>query len=187
MKHRGRAVRPANDGDEGMGHSAYRARGEGVGRVMPPPGGKSRPTHRSGGKTRPTDPRGPAWRREPDPSMPSLSGLGAATPRAPLLRTVLVELDAPLALVGLLQAELRAEGAAGAGAEAGHRLLRAPDPGLLARLARGAQRFDQLLRDGHRQALPRLPLPDHEPAAGVVARPARVALPVLRYLAPADR
>src|SRR6185436_11019710 len=46
---------------------------------------------------------------------------------------------------------------------------------------------DQLLGDRYRQRLPRLLLPYHEPAAGVLARPARVALAVLGDLAAADR
>src|SRR4029079_1753750 len=62
-----------------------------------------------------------------------------------------------------------------------------PHPRLLAALARLAQRLDQLLRHSDRQRLAGLALPDHEPAAGILARPARVALAVLADLAPADR
>src|SRR5215213_11910960 len=104
-----------------------------------------------------------------------------------LLRPFLVELDAPLALVGLLQPQLRAEGPPGARAEAGDRLLGASYARLIARLTGDPQRLDQLLGHRYGQRLPRLLLPDHEAAAGVLARPARVALPVLGDLASADR
>src|SRR5215210_1918362 len=114
---------------------------------------------------------------------PLLLGL----PLGRLLRPVLVELDAPLALVGLLQPELGPEGAPGARPETGDGLLRASYARILAGLARGAQRFDQLLRHRHGEALARLPLPDHEAAPWVLARPARVALAVLGDLPAADR
>src|SRR5947209_7384697 len=68
-----------------------------------------------------------------------------------LARPVLVELDAPLAVVALLELQLGAERAAGASAEAAHRLL---GPALL----------DQLLDDRYRQDLAGLLLPDHEAA-----------------------
>src|SRR5215211_810397 len=91
-----------------------------------------------------------------------------------LTRPWLVELDPPLAVLALLQRQLRAERAARAAAEARHRL---------GGLARG----DQLAGHGHRELLARLALPDHEAAAWVLARPARVALAVLVDVAPADR
>src|SRR5687768_4350945 len=70
------------------------------------------------------------------------AGLGRRL-RGPLLRLrrrrllgpVLVELDPPLALVLLLQAQLRPEGPARAAAEARDRLLRAAHARLLAALA----------------------------------------------------
>src|SRR2546421_91246 len=95
-------------------------------------------------------------------------------PRSRLARPVLIELDAPLPVVSLLELQLRLEGAAGAAAEAGDGLL-------------GLEVRHQLADDRDRQDLPRLPLPDHEPAAGVVLRPARVALAVLDHVAAADR
>src|SRR5919108_1986586 len=104
-----------------------------------------------------------------------------------LLRPLLVEVHAPLAFVVLLELELGPERASGTAAEAGDGLGGAADPGVLARLARGAERFDQLLGHPHRQRLARLPLPDHEAAARVVPRPAGVALAVLGDLAATDR
>ena len=91
-----------------------------------------------------------------------------------LARPRLVELDAPLAVLALLQREPRAERLARAPLEAGHR-------------PRRPARRDQLLRDRLRQRLARLALPDHEPAAGILARPAGEALAVLDDVAPADR
>src|SRR5215216_4223847 len=69
-----------------------------------------------------------------------------------LARPWLVELDPPLAVLALLQRQLRAERAARAAAEARHRL---------GGLARG----DQLARNRNRELLARLALPDHEAAA----------------------
>src|SRR3954470_24477114 len=86
----------------------------------------------------------------------------------------LVELDAPLAVLGLHQRQPRAERAAGAALEAGDGLLRT---------AAG----DQLAGDRDRQRLAGLGLPDHEPAAGILARPAREALAVLDDVVAADR
>src|SRR6185312_1439609 len=91
-----------------------------------------------------------------------------------LARPRLVELDAPLAVVGLHQRQARAERASRAALEAGHRLL---DAALL----------DQLAGDRDRQRLAGLGLPDHEHAAGILARPAREALAVLHDVASADR
>ena len=58
--------------------------------------------------------------------------------------------------------------------EAGHRLVGAPG-------------LDQLAGDHGRQLLARLALPDHEAAARILARPARVALAVLDDVVAADR
>src|SRR4051794_1191954 len=85
-----------------------------------------------------------------------------------LLRPLLVEVDAPLALVVLLELELRAESSARAALEAGHGLLGTARAGLLAALARVLERRHQLLHDRRRQVLARLLLPDHESAPGVV-------------------
>src|SRR3954468_10037116 len=104
-----------------------------------------------------------------------------------LPRPLLVEVDAPLALVVLLELQLGAEGAAGAPLESGHGLHRPPDARLLAPLARVLQRLHQLLHHRGRQVLTRLALPDHEAAARIVLRPARVALAVLDHVAAADR
>src|SRR5262249_3883445 len=85
----------------------------------------------------------------------------------------LVELDAPAPLLVLDGLELRAEAPPRAAAEAGDGLLR-------------AALLHQLLRNRDRQRLARLLLPDHEAAAGVVLRPARVTLAVLDHVAAAD-
>src|SRR3954466_6042388 len=85
-----------------------------------------------------------------------------------LLGPFLVEVDAPLALVVLLELELRAEGAAGAALETGHGLERAARPWLLAALARLLQRLHQFLHDRRRQVLAGLLLPGHEAAPWVV-------------------
>src|SRR4051794_28875463 len=90
-----------------------------------------------------------------------------------LLGPGLVELDAPLALLVLHQRELGAERAAGAALEAGH-------------LLGGAAGLDELAHDGGRHRLAGLGLPDDEPAAGIVAAPARVPLAVLDDVASAD-
>src|SRR5215210_2718509 len=111
--------------------------------------------------------------------------LGLALRR--LLRPLLVELDAPLALGILLQPKLGAEGPAGPRAKAGDRLLGGCRISKKKTLKRELQQPDQLLRHRHRQALAGFLLPDHEAAAGVLARPARVALAVLADLALADR
>src|SRR2546423_2198767 len=84
----------------------------------------------------------------------------------PLARPRLVELDAPLAVVALLQRETRAERPAAAALEAGHRLL-------------GVAALDELAGDRGAEVLARLGLPDDEAAARVLARPAREALAVL--------
>src|SRR4051812_38808625 len=97
-----------------------------------------------------------------------LGGLG------PLLCPRLVELHAPAALLVLHQRELRAGRAAAA-------TLEARD------LLGGAAGRDELLRDGGRKLLAGLALPDHEAAARVLARPARVALAVLHDVVAADR
>src|SRR3954470_3660462 len=91
-----------------------------------------------------------------------------------LARPRLVELDAPLAVLGLHQREARAERAPAAALEAGHRLL-------------GAAGRDELARDCRGHLLARLRLPDDETAARVLARPARVALAVLDDVVAADR
>src|SRR5205085_8706200 len=91
------------------------------------------------------------------------------------------------ALVVLLELQLGSERTPGAPLEARHRLLRAPRAGLLAALARVLQRLHELLDRRRRQVLAGLLLPDHEAAAGVVLRPARVALAVLDHVAAADR
>src|SRR3954454_19266600 len=88
--------------------------------------------------------------------------------RRRLLRPFLVEVDAPLALVVLLELELGAERPPRAALEARHRLLGAARTGLLAALPRVLERLHQLLHDRRRQVLPGLLLPDHEAAAGVV-------------------
>src|SRR5947208_2461018 len=95
-------------------------------------------------------------------------------PRSRLARPVLIELDAPLPVVSLLELQLRLEGAAGAAAEAGDGLL-------------GLEVRHQLADDRDRQDLPRLPLPDHEPAARAVLSPARGALAVRHHVAAAAR
>src|SRR5262249_5558268 len=97
--------------------------------------------------------------------------VGGRRPR--LVRPLLVELDAPLPLVVLDELELRAEAPAGAAPEAGYRLL-------------GAPLLHQLLDDHRGERLAGLVLPDDEAAAGVVLRPARVALAVLDHIAAAD-
>src|SRR5579875_2018410 len=86
----------------------------------------------------------------------------------------LVELDAPATLLGLLQRQPGAERLARATLEARHRPCGAPG-------------LDQLLGDGHRKLLTGLALPDHESAARVLARPARVALAVLVDVVAAHR
>src|SRR4051812_7346977 len=86
----------------------------------------------------------------------------------------LVELDAPLAVLGLQQRQTGAEGPAAAPLEAGDGLLRAPAG-------------DELAGDGGGQLLAGLALPDDEAAAGVLARPAREALAVLDDVVAADR
>src|SRR5439155_11675542 len=86
----------------------------------------------------------------------------------------LVELDAPLAVLALLQREPRAEAAARPPLEPGHRLL-------------GVAMLDEVARHGRPEVLARLVLPDHEAAARVLARPAREAAAVLDDLVPADR
>src|SRR5438270_7806407 len=101
----------------------------------------------------------------------SLRGLGRL--RA-LLGPGLVELDAPLAVLGLLEREAGSEAPPGAALEAAHGLL-------------GATGLDQLAGHGDRKLLARFRLPDHEPAAGIVARPARVALAVLDDVVAANR
>src|SRR3954467_9059647 len=68
-----------------------------------------------------------------------------------LLRPLLVEVDAPLALVVLLELELGTERAPRASLEARHRLLGAARAGLLAALARLLERPHQLLHDRRRQ------------------------------------
>src|ERR1700733_2198901 len=100
-----------------------------------------------------------------------LFGLGRLGPGA---RPRLVELDAPLAVLGLLQRQAGAEALARAALEPGHGLL-------------GATGLDQLARDRYRQLLARLRLPDHEAAARIVSRPAREALSVLDDVAAANR
>src|SRR5262249_48603992 len=95
-------------------------------------------------------------------------GLGA------LPRPLLVELHAPFAVLGLAQRQARAEVAPAAAAKAGY-------------LIGGVARLDQLARDRDRQLLARFGLPDHKAAAGILARPARIALAVLGDLAPAHR
>ena len=103
-----------------------------------------------------------------------LGGLLGVGRLGALLRPRLVELDAPLAVIGLLQDQARAERAAAAPLEPGHR-------------PRGAPGGDELAGHGGGQLLAGLGLPDHEAAAGILARPARVALAVLDDVAPADR
>src|SRR5437764_9811715 len=97
-----------------------------------------------------------------------LGGLGS------LLGPGLVELHAPLAVFGLLERQPSSKALARAALEAAHRLLGPAGP-------------DQLARDRERQLLARLRLPDHETAAGILARPARVALAVLDDVVAADR
>ena len=77
--------------------------------------------------------------------------------------------------------------APGAAAEARDGLGGAAHRRVLAGSIDAAQALDQLLDDRRRQGLAGLLLPDHEAAAGVVARPARVALAVLDHVAAADR
>src|SRR5205085_8946181 len=89
-------------------------------------------------------------------------------------RPRLVELDSPLPVLGLRQREPRPEALTGPAFEARHRLL-------------GATGLDQLARDRYRQLLARLRLPDHESAARILTRPARVALAVLHDVAAAHR
>src|SRR4051794_40183285 len=91
-----------------------------------------------------------------------------------LLGPRLVELHAPLALVGLLQRELGPERAPRAALEARDLLL-------------GEAALDELARDRRAEVLARLRLPDDEAAARILARPARVALAVLDDVVPADR
>ena len=110
----------------------------------------------------------PSRRRRRRAGILALRRLGA------LARPRLVELDAPLAVLALLEREPRAERLARAALEAGHR-------------PRRAARRDQLLRDRHRQRLAGLALPDHEAAARILARPAREALAVLDDVLAADR
>src|SRR3954464_8811851 len=69
--------------------------------------------------------------------------LGRRRPWLP--RPLLVEVDAPLALLVLLELELGAERASRAPPEAGDLLGRAPDRRLVAALLGFAQRLDQLL------------------------------------------
>src|SRR3954454_23150338 len=85
-----------------------------------------------------------------------------------LLGPWLVELDPParILVAALLERELGPERAPRASLEARH------GPG-------GEAVRDELARDRPRQLLARLALPDHETAARVLARPARVALAVL--------
>src|SRR5438067_810380 len=97
-----------------------------------------------------------------------LGGLGS------LLGPGLVELHAPLAVFGLLERQPSSKALARAALEAAHRFLGPAGP-------------DQLARDRERQLLARLRLPDHEAAAGILARPARVALAVLDDVVAADR
>src|SRR3954453_4299287 len=92
----------------------------------------------------------------------------------PLLGPRLVELHAPAALLVLHQRKLRAERAAAA-------TLEARD------LLGGAAGGDQLFGDAGRKLLAGLALPDHEAAARVLARPARVALAVLDDVVAAHR
>src|SRR5262249_53214281 len=84
--------------------------------------------------------------------------------------------DAParLLLGALLQREPRPERPSRSPLEAGHRRRR-------------EALLDQLTRRGGGQLLAGLRLPDDEAAAGILARPARVALAVLDDVAPADR
>ena len=112
--------------------------------------------------------------RRPSPGSRRRRGLALDLGRlGALARPRLVELDAPLALGRLLEREAGTERAPGAALEARHRL-------------RGLAGRDQLARDRHRQLLAGLALPDHEPAARVLARPARVALAVLDDVVAAD-
>ena len=119
-----------------------------------------------------------SWRQPPPTllrrSAPSRIGLLGLRRFCALLRPRLVELHAPFALLGLAHRQVRAEGAAAAAFEARYR-------------AGGVAGLDQFARDRDRQRLARFALPDHEPAARIVARPARVALAVLDDLVPADR
>src|SRR5438128_2223723 len=71
-----------------------------------------------------------------------------------LPRPWLVELHAPLTLLGLHQRQAGTEGAAGATLEPCDRFIGAPRP-------------DQLTGDRNRKLLARFGLPDHESAAGV--------------------
>src|SRR4051794_15919528 len=129
-------------------------------------------------------PTGPATMREQATARSALSGrhriratlvlgLGLGLGRlGALLGPRLVELDAPLALIGLHESELRAERATAAALETRDGL-------------RGPAGGDQLARHAGRELLARLGLPDDEPAARVVAAPARIALAVLHDVAPA--
>src|SRR5690242_12578071 len=93
-----------------------------------------------------------------------------------LLGPRLVELDAParVLVAALLQRQPRPERPPRSPLEAGHRRRR-------------EALLDELARRGRGELLARLRLPDDESAAGVLARPARVALAVLDDVAPADR
>src|SRR5262249_33583485 len=86
----------------------------------------------------------------------------------------LVDPPPPFAVLGLAQRKARAKVAAAAAAKAGY-------------LIGGVARLDQFARDRNRQLLARFGLPDHEAAAGILARPARIALAVLGDLVPAHR
>src|SRR3954452_13451683 len=92
----------------------------------------------------------------------------------PLAGPRLVELDAPLAVIGLHERQARTERAPAAALEPGD------GPG-------GAPGRDELLGHGRREVLAGLALPDHEPAPRVLARPAREALAVLDDVVAADR
>src|SRR5207244_12984913 len=85
--------------------------------------------------------------------------LGVGWLRA-LAGPLLVELHPPFALLALAEGEAGPERAAAAPAKARDG-------------ARGVAALDQLPCDGDRQRLARLGLPDHEAAAGILARPAR--------------
>src|SRR5438270_392792 len=129
--------------------------------------------------------RGPAapLRRASLPDGRPLAGLARALSRGvllgvgrfgPLLGPQLVELHPPFALLRLAQGEVRAEAAPATTAKAGHCAL-------------GVTPLDQLAGDRDRQLLAGFRLPDHEPAAWILAGPARVALSVLDDLMPAYR
>src|ERR1700682_1848723 len=82
-----------------------------------------------------------------------LGGLGA------LPGPLLVELHPPFSVLRLAPREVGPEAASAAAAEPGDR-------------AGGVTGLDELSRDGDRQLLARLGLPDHEPATRALARPA---------------